>query len=156
MRYNSITIHLGTWTKLSESHWDITQTRKANLWHTDFLGMQHSLPSHFFISFGRAATPYCEEYVYIHISDCVDIVRKLPLLPSSTANETFLHKLGVERNVDWIYIIGAAHWQSVGEFVTLDKMFDNVLFKQEIEATPFTSKFSSLTHSPRMSLLEIK
>jgi hypothetical protein len=67
----------------------------------DFLGTQLSLLSHFFfISLCQPATPFCEEYVYRHIPDCVDIVHKLPLLPNSTAIETLLHKSGVEQHVD--------------------------------------------------------
>jgi len=96
---------------------------------------------------------HIEKTVYIHISDCIDIVHKLPLLPNSAVNETFLHNSGVEWSVDWIFIIGAVHWWSMGEFVTLDKICDSVLFEQEVEATPFTFKFSSLTHSPEKAFI---
>jgi len=33
--------------------------------------------------------------VHIHISDCVDYVFELQLLPNTTVSETFLNKLGV-------------------------------------------------------------
>jgi len=46
MRYNSITVHVGTQTKLSVCHYDITQTRVVNLrhaerfpWHAAFTGV---------------------------------------------------------------------------------------------------------------------
>jgi hypothetical protein len=41
--------------------------------------------SKFFISFARPVSLYCEEYVYIglHLSDRVDTVYELPLLPNS-------------------------------------------------------------------------
>ena len=39
--------------------------------------------------------------MYIQISDCVEIVYELPLLPNNTASEAFLHKSGAMRNVDW-------------------------------------------------------
>jgi hypothetical protein len=61
-----------------------------------------------FLSFVRSASLYCEEYVYIHISDCVDIVYGLPLVPNKTASETFLHKSGAVRRVHMIFIIGGA------------------------------------------------
>jgi len=50
-------------------------------------------------------------YVYAHISDCVEAVYELPLLPNDTASETFLHKLGAVRSGDWIFITGAAAWR---------------------------------------------
>ena len=51
----------------------------------DFLGTRHSLLSHFFsISLTRLASVYFEEYVYnTDISDCVETVFELPLLPSN-------------------------------------------------------------------------
>ena len=45
-------------------------------------------------------------YTYIHLSDCVGVVCELPLLSNNTASETFLHKSGEVRGVDWIFIIG--------------------------------------------------
>jgi hypothetical protein len=60
----------------------------------------HCSPNFFFISFARPATLSCEEYVYIlYISDCVEIVYELPLLPNKAASETLLHKLGAVRTV---------------------------------------------------------
>jgi len=44
--------------------------------------------------------------VYIYISDCLEIAYELPLLPNNTASETFLHKSGAVRSVDWVSIIG--------------------------------------------------
>jgi len=61
--------------------------------------------------FAQSAPLYCEEYVYIHISDCVEIVYEVPLVPNNTASETFLHKSGAVRSVDWIFIIGAPAWR---------------------------------------------
>jgi len=43
---------------------------------------------------------------YIRIFDGVETVYELPLLPNNTASETFLHKSGAVRGVDWICIIG--------------------------------------------------
>lgn len=53
-------------------------------------------------SFARPASLHYEEHVYIytHISDGVEIVYELPLLPSNTTSEPFLHKPGAVRSVD--------------------------------------------------------
>ena len=59
----------------------------------------HYSPS-FFISFAQPTSLDCEEYVdiyiyiYIHISDCVQTVYELLLLPNNTASETLLHTSG--------------------------------------------------------------
>jgi len=47
-------------------------------------------------------------------------------------------------------------WQCLGKYVTLDKMFYNLLFELEEEAAPLTYKFSSLSDSFRRHLLEIQ
>jgi hypothetical protein len=46
-----------------------------------------------------------------HISDRVESVYELPLLPNNTASETFLHKSGAVRRVDWIFITEAPAWR---------------------------------------------
>ena len=50
-------------------------------------------------------------HTHTHISDCVEIVCDLPLLPKNTACETFLHKSVAMRNVDWIIIVVAPSWR---------------------------------------------
>jgi hypothetical protein len=58
----------------------------------------HCCPNNFFRLF--CPTSFCSaEYVYIHISDCVEILYGLPLLPNNNASEIFLHKLGAVRRV---------------------------------------------------------
>jgi len=49
--------------------------------------------------------------MYIHISYCVQIVYELLLQPNNTASETFLHKSGAVRSVDWIFIIVSPAWR---------------------------------------------
>jgi hypothetical protein len=73
-------------------------------WHTALT----AVPIVFFIYLAQPASLYCEQYVYIYIyiSDCIDIVYELPLLPNNTASETFLYKLGGLQSVDWIF----CHW----------------------------------------------
>jgi hypothetical protein len=44
--------------------------------------------------------------VHTHVSDCVETVYELPLLPNNTASEKFLHKSGAVRIVDRAFIIG--------------------------------------------------
>ena len=60
------------------------------------------LPDERFYIVKNVCRPTC-----IHIPDCVQTVYKLPLLPNSTAIETFLHKSGAVRSVDWIFLAGA-------------------------------------------------
>jgi hypothetical protein len=73
--------------------------------------------------------------VHIHISDCARTVHELPLLPNNTASETFLHKW--VRSKCWLlFIKGAPAWRWLGEYVTLDETFYNLLFEQEVVAAP--------------------
>jgi hypothetical protein len=74
--------------------------------------------------------------VQVHKSDCAEIVYQLPLLPNNTAGETFLHKSGAVWSVDWIFTIGTPGWRWLGEYVTLDRRFYCLLFKQEVAAGP--------------------
>ena len=62
-------------------------------------------------------------YMYIHISDCVETVYELPLLPNNTASETFFQKSEAVQSVDWIFMnrMPACRW--LGEYVTLDRKF---------------------------------
>jgi len=62
----------------------------------DFLGMRHLLLFQFFnfSIFTLSASLYCEEYVYVHISDCIEIVFELLLLPNNTMSETLLTQIG--------------------------------------------------------------
>ena len=75
---------------------------ERNIWHAAFHAVQT-----YFNSFARPASLYCEEnvYIYTHISDCVETVYELPLVPNDTASETFLHKSGAVRSVDRIFIV---------------------------------------------------
>jgi len=66
---------------------------------------------------------YIVNNIYTHISDCVEILHELPLLPNNTASKTFLHKTGAVRSVDWIFIVWALTWRWQGEYVTLDRTF---------------------------------
>ena len=93
--------------------------------------------------------------IYTLISDTVQTVYELPLLPNNTASETFLHKSGAVRNVDWIFIIGSPVWQWLGEYVTLGGTFYDLLFQQEAAAAPVVATCSCLPHSLLRPLFEI-
>jgi hypothetical protein len=43
--------------------------------------------------------------VCVFMSDCVQTVYELPLLPNNTAKEIFLQNLGAVRSVDWIFLV---------------------------------------------------
>jgi len=49
--------------------------------------------------------------VYVYISDCVDVVYELPLLPNNNESETFLYKLRGVQSVDWLFTIGMPAWR---------------------------------------------
>ena len=57
------------------------------------------------------------------LSDCIETVYELPLLPNNTASETFLHKSGAVRSVEPMFIIGKPVLRWLGEYVTLDRTF---------------------------------
>jgi hypothetical protein len=99
---------------------------------------RHWLLSIFFlISFPRPASLYCEEYV----CECVERVNELALLPNYTASETFLHKLGAVRSVDWIFY----HW-GAGLAVTgrIRDIGQNILQSPQYTAGPSVQKRTRL------------
>ena len=75
----------------------------------------------FFTTLAHTASLYCEKHAYIDIySDRTESVYELLLLPNDNASETFLHKSGEVRSVDWIFITGVPAWRRMGEYVTPD------------------------------------
>jgi hypothetical protein len=69
----------------------------------------HCYPN-YFISFAQPLSPYCEQSVYIHISDCVETEHELLMLANNTASGMSLHKLAVMCSVDCIFITGLHAW----------------------------------------------
>ena len=59
----------------------------------------------------RAGLDGCGKSNIYYIYYCVQIVYELLLQSNDTASETFLHKSGTVRSVDWIFIIGAPAWR---------------------------------------------
>jgi hypothetical protein len=127
--------------------WRTYETRAHNGTGKDFLGTRHSMLSHFFFIFYFYPTSVSilgRICAYVHISDYVETVHKLPLLPNYIASETFLHKSGVVRNAYWIFIVGAPAWRWLREYVTMDKKFYNFIFKRKVAAAPVTFTFTFL------------
>jgi hypothetical protein len=85
---------------------------------------------------------------YIHISDCVEVVYGLLLLLNNAASETFCRKSGAVRSVYSIFITGSSAWRGLGKYVTSDKTFYSLLFKQEVVATRVTAS-CLVYHIPR-------
>jgi hypothetical protein len=75
------------------------------------------------------------------------------LLPNNTASETFFDKLGGAKR--WLDVY---HWDASlavnGCIPDIEQKFHD-LFIQEVVTHPFTSKFSSISHSWTKPLLEI-
>jgi hypothetical protein len=66
-------------------------------WHVAFT----AVPVFYFYFFTLSASLYCEEYVYVHISDCIEIVFELLLLPNNTMSETLLTQIGSGAKCCW-------------------------------------------------------
>ena len=107
----------GTWKTSNETSITDTRPGKANPWLACPKRHAKSFPWHatftsvpfFFICSPQLL--YIAKSVRIHISDCVQTVHELPLLPNDIASETFLHKSEAIQSVDWIFIIGAPAWR---------------------------------------------
>ena len=130
----------------------LLRTGLANLWHAAFTAVSIV----FNISFTRPASLYREKYTHTNISDCVETVYELPLLPNNAASAPFLHKSVAVRSVDRVFIDGVSAWTGLDEYVTLDKRFYSLLFKQGVVAAPVTATFSFLSHSSKRFLLETR
>ena len=75
----------------------------------------HCCPNFFYFFCPTSVSVLWRICVYIHISDCVETVHELPLLPSNNASETILHKSEAVRSVNWIFIIIVLAWWWLGE-----------------------------------------
>jgi hypothetical protein len=99
---------------------------------------------------------YIYIYIYARASDCVEIVFEIPLVANSsnTVSETFLHKRGAVRSVDWLFIHCGSR-QTGGDWVNTWHWTESFItyFKQEASAASLTSKYCSLPHCSRRTLL---
>ena len=109
--------------------WRISGTRGQN-------STRNSLLSQISI-FPWPASPDCTMGVYTLISDCVQTVYELPLLPNSTAVEHYYTNW--ERCAALTGYLSLGCWP--GGHVTLDSMFYNVLCKPEIIAAQLLRHF---------------
>jgi hypothetical protein len=72
----------------------------------------HCCPNFFFFVFLPHQRLYTVKkmciyiHIYIYISECVETVYELPLLPNKSARVAFVHKSGYVRSIDWIFITG--------------------------------------------------
>jgi len=103
-----------------------------------------------FICSARPASLYCEQHIWLR-RDCIWIT----VATKQHCSETYLHKSGAVRSVNWIFIIGAPAWRWLGEYVTLDRTFYSLLLQQDAVAGTVTATLSSLSHSSRRPLLGI-
>jgi hypothetical protein len=91
-------------------------------WHVAF-----SAVPIFIISFARPASPYCAEYVYIYIyiyiSDTVQTVYVLPLVPNNTAVKRFYTNLERCEVLSGYLSLGAPAWRWLDQYVTSHKTF---------------------------------
>jgi hypothetical protein len=102
--------------------------------------------------FPNNVSVYREICVYILIFYCVNIV----YATKQHCEWNIFMQIGSRANsFDWIFITGAPAWRWLGEQVTLDKKFYNLLFEQEILSAPINIAFSSLSQSSKSPLLEI-
>jgi len=105
--------------------WRVVESRKsgaANVWHPAFRPVSFffliSLSDQSMYIVNNMCVCVCM-YIYIYICAhthiWVETVCALLLVPNNTASETFLHKSGAVRSVDWLVIVGAppcADWAS--------------------------------------------
>jgi hypothetical protein len=91
---------------------------------------------------------------YIYISDCVQTVYELPLLPNNSAKSIFT-QIGSGAKVLLNIYLGMPACRWLSEQKTMDKKFYNLLFEQEVIAAPVAFKCSSLSHFSRRTLVEI-
>jgi hypothetical protein len=130
-------------------------TRAQNGKQKDFLVRRLLMPSQFcFIYFVQPASLYCEEYVYIDTSDCVENAYGLPLLPNDTANKIFLLKIGSGAKC----CLDIYHWgASLAVTGRIPDIGQNVLvfFSNRNSSSPSYCQIFSLSHSSNRTVLEM-
>jgi len=113
-----------------------TRTGLTNLWRACSKWHEKSLSWHAALN----ALPFClllylirvsmlwRICIYKHTADCVETVYELPLLPNNTARPTYTQiRSGAKCWLDIFH--GAPAWRWLGEYVTLDRTFYNLLLK---------------------------
>jgi len=128
----------------------------ANLWHACTKWRAERFPWHatftavpifyYFLCLSSVSILW-KICVYIHISDCIEIVFELPFLPNNTVSETFLHISETMGSVDQIFVIRASACRWRDECVILDKIFYHThskllaqMFQRETDDHPVPSK----------------
>jgi hypothetical protein len=100
----------------------------------DFLDTRHSLLSQFFLSLLSDQLLYIvNKCVCTHIWLCTDCIW-ITVATKRHCSETFRHKSVAVRRVDRILITEVPVWRWLGEYMTLDRTFQSLLFKQQAVA----------------------
>jgi len=105
----------------------------ADLWHAAFTAVPNFFLFLLPLQRLRIMQNMC---VYIHISDCVQTVHKLPLLPNNTAVKHFYTNQERCEMLTGHLSLGAPAWRWLDQCMTLDRTFYNLCFKQEAVAAP--------------------
>ena len=142
------------------------RTRVANLWHAE-ISPWHAASTAVpvcFIPFDRPVSLYCEKFVrvYTHthtytyirtyISDCIEIVCELLLLPNNTASESFLHTSGAVRSVDWLFMIGVHGLAVIGQLYSIGQNDLQFSFQTGSSSSPSYFQNFFLNRIPRKGL----
>jgi hypothetical protein len=156
MRTRLLRATFGNICKIKEARgWRTCDTCAQNGTLKDFLGTR--LSQCFFFLFLLPDQLLCivkNMYVYTPISDCVQTVYQLPLLPNNSAvKHIYTNRSGAK------YWLDIYHW-GVGLAVTgrIRDIGHNVLqycFETGSSSSPVTATLCSLSHSSRRILLEI-
>ena len=67
----------------------------ANLWHAAYT----TVPIFVLFLPNQRLCIVRSKRLHIHISDCIEVIYELQLLPNNTVSDTFLHKSGAVRSV---------------------------------------------------------
>jgi len=78
------------------------------------------------------------------ISDCVETVFELPLLPNSTAGETFVHKSEAVLSADWIFFQWGAGLAVTGQTRDIAQNVLQLSFQTESTSSPVTFSFKRI------------
>jgi hypothetical protein len=148
---------------LSRIRWQTYGMHAQNGTWKYFLGMWHSLLSQFLfllpnkcLYIMKNMCIYIYIYIYIHISDTVQTVYELLLLPNITAVKHFYTNWKQSKVLTGYLSVGHQHggdWVNTWHWT---KCFAVFFWNKKQYQPTVTAKFSSLSHSLKRPLLEIK
>jgi hypothetical protein len=133
------------------------QEWQANLWISLARGI-HCCPNlYVFLLSDRRPYTYCGEYVHIYTPLTAYRLHMNYRCYQITLQWNIFTQIGRGAKC-WLdkFIMKAPVWRWLGKYVTLDKTFCKLLFKQDVREDTVTPTFSSLTHSSRKPLFYCK